>query len=365
MRLVISDVDRQNLRIYMPDILSERLGITDLSRSFRCPSPSHDDRTPSAHYYEGDHSVHCFGCGKTWDVFSLVGELDGISGFAEQVRAVADEVGYHLDEEAASRHAQPRVRTPRPKKALFDEPRIAGGPECIEAVQKAYENLFEPGNEVARRYLRWRGLDDADSIIYGLGFTRDPKEILPQFSVYEPEALGFIVIPFFTGPSRKSANYCMVRTISRGQVKNKEWRPRGIASPLWNEWMLSAGLDVVYVTEGLIDAMALTKLLNKDVMALGGIANAKRFSQVLYRTPRRLRPSKVIVCMDEDTEGRKTRDKMCHDLGLLQIRHAVLPPYPGGAKDADEWLMNGRGEKWMHYVANDSEDNPIFLTRWF
>ena len=37
-------------------------------RSFRCPLPAHDDRTPSATYYERDHRVHCFGCGRTFDV---------------------------------------------------------------------------------------------------------------------------------------------------------------------------------------------------------------------------------------------------------------------------------------------------------
>ena len=84
---MITETDRDNLREYMPELLSQRFGITDLRRSFRCPSPNHDDRDPSAHYYENDHSVHCFGCGKTWDVFSLIGELDGIDGFAEQAQA--------------------------------------------------------------------------------------------------------------------------------------------------------------------------------------------------------------------------------------------------------------------------------------
>ena len=206
---MISDNDRENLRCFMPTILSDRFGITDVGRSFRCPSPSHDDRDPSAHYYENDHSVHCFGCGKTWDVFTLVGELDGIQNFADQAKAVAEEVGYHLDGEAPSRHLQTRQRPLRPKKALFDEPRVAGGPECIDAVAKAYDNLFVPGSEVARRYLRWRGLDDTDIQRFGLGYVRDPKEILPQFSVYEPDALGSELVQLFRGVQVMACNsYC-------------------------------------------------------------------------------------------------------------------------------------------------------------
>ena len=352
------------LRAFMPDLLTMRLGITDLSRSFSCPSPAHDDRDPSAHYYENDHSVHCFGCGKTWDVFSLIGELDGIEGFAEQAQAVADAVGYRLGE-GGSGQTRPKKRRPPTLRPLFEEPRKAGGPDCFEAVLRARDALYAPENDVGRRYLRWRGLDDVDIARFGLGFTLAPREILPQFAVYEPEALGFIVIPFFTDGSFSAVNYCMVRTISRGEVRNKEWRPKRFSSPLWNEWMLSAGVDVLYVTEGLIDAMALSKLINAPhVMALGGIANAKRFSQVLYRVPREKRPQKVIVCMDEDTEGRKTSAKMCADLDKLGVPHAVLPAYPDGAKDADEWLMAGRGREWSYLTETAANGMAFYVTRW-
>ena len=86
---MVSERERDDLRAPMPDLLRERCGITDLRRSFRCPSPDHDDSDPSAHYYENGNPVHCFGCGKTWDVFTLVGELDGIDAFPDQAKAVA------------------------------------------------------------------------------------------------------------------------------------------------------------------------------------------------------------------------------------------------------------------------------------
>lgn len=49
---MITETDRDALRELMPELLNVRCGITDLRRSFRCPSPNHDDRDPSAHYYE-------------------------------------------------------------------------------------------------------------------------------------------------------------------------------------------------------------------------------------------------------------------------------------------------------------------------
>ena len=350
------------IREGMPDILEALFGITDLRRPFPCISRDHEDSTPSCHYYPSSHSAWCFGCRRKFDSFSAVGEALGIEGFAEQIEAAAGILGINLDGVDA-----PQVKRPAPKpRPLFDPPRAAGAQDCSEACGLAFGDLYRPGNEVGRRYLRYRGLDDDDAAALGLGFTRHPRAIMSQFKVSEPEALGFITIPFWDRRF-KEARYCMVRTISRGAVRNKEWRPKGVSSPLYNEWMLSAGLDVVYVTEGLIDAMALRKIqVGKPVMALGGTSNAKRFSQVLYHTPLILRPKKVIVCMDEDDEGRKARDRMCADLAAIGVPHAYLQPYPGGAKDAGEWLTGGRGRDWDFFERPPDPTTGLVLfgTRW-
>lgn len=362
---MVSEQDKAALRESMPELLSSRLGITDLRRSFRCPSPAHDDRDPSAHYYPNDNTVHCFGCGKTWDVFSLMGELDGIEGFAEQARAVADLIGYHLDEGEDQPRPRRKYRPKAKPRPLFDPPREAGGADCGDACSRAYDQLYEAKSDIGRRYLRWRGLDDWDVMRHGLGFTTNPTEVMPEFKVWEPKAFGFITIPFWNEDCSE-ARYCMLRTVCKpGDARNKEWRPAGIATPLWNEWMLTASLDVVYVAEGLVDAMALTKVLDADVMALGGVSNAKRLSQVLYATPAELRPKKVVVCMDEDDEGHKTRDRICADLAKLRVSHSVLPAYEGGAKDADEWLMAGKGKGWeFEPVTYREGDRPLWRTRW-
>lgn len=359
---MISERDRDELRRRMPELLEARCGIADLRRSFRCPSPGHDDRDPSARYYADDNTVHCFGCGKTWDAFSLVGELDGIAGFADRARAVAGIVGYRMEEDGGRQ--EPRARRARKSRPLFDEPRAAGAQDCSEACFSAYAKLYAPGNEIGRSYLRSRGLDDDDIVRHGLGFTRRPKEVMGQFRVFEPEAAGFVTIPYWSRDFSE-AHYCMLRTIGKGEVRCKEWRPAGIATPLWNEWMLSASLSVVYVAEGLIDAMALVKTTGGNSMALGGVSNAKRLAQVLYRTRADLRPAKIVVCMDEDDEGRRARDRICADLDVLGVAHAVMPPYPDGAKDADEWLMAGRGSAWdFEQRTVYPMGGVLYRTRW-
>lgn len=44
-------------------------------RLFYCLNPQHEDSTPSMGYNPRTETVHCFGCGITYDIFDLV-ELD-------------------------------------------------------------------------------------------------------------------------------------------------------------------------------------------------------------------------------------------------------------------------------------------------
>ena len=358
----ISEADRDGLRAAMPELLRLRFGVENVSRPFRCPNPDHDDREPSAKYYADKHQVHCFGCEQTWDVFQLVGMVGGISSFPEQAKAVADAVGYRLSDDWEYRPR--RLRRSRPVRPPFDKPRHAGGENVIEACVRAHEALFTPQGDVGRRYLHWRGLDDADIARYGLGYSARPGEIMAEFHWYEPEALGFVTIPF-CDKHCDAVTYAMARTISRGAVNNKEWRPKGLTSPLWREWMLTNATPVVYVTEGLLDAMALEKQIGKPTMALGGVSYANRLASVLYHAPADARPGKVMICMDEDDEGRKAAAKIARDLDVIGVPHAALPPYPGGAKDADEWLMARRDSDWVYDETPLGDGlTPHRLTRW-
>lgn len=351
--IYISDAERDDLRAAMPELLEARFGVENVNRPFRCPNPAHDDRTPSARYYADKHQVHCFGCEQTWDVFQLIGMAEGLDSFPDQARAVAAAVGYRLDEEDVPRVQRlRRSRKTAARRPLFEVARPCGGNNVVQACRAAFDALFTPQGDVGRRYLHWRGLDDGDIARYGLGFAAQPNTVMREFSWYEPEALGFVIIPFYD-EHFAGATYAMARTICRGKARNKEWRPKGLTSPLWREWMLTNATPVVYVAEGLLDAMALEKQLKKPTVALGGVTYANRLASILYHTPAESRPGKVVVCMDEDAEGRRAAEKIARDLDRIGIPHAKLPAYPGGAKDADEWLMSRRGTDW------DYDERPL------
>lgn len=363
-----SDRDLANLREYAPDVL-ERLGVTDLTRSFKCPNPSHDDSTPSAHYYENTNTVYCYGqCSRNFDAFDLVGFLTGTDKFPDKVRELADMVGYPLDGDARPMRRAPKRAARRKPAEPFPKPKPVADADFTDVCFEAFQRLYTTEGDIGRRYLRWRGLDDTDISYHGLGFMADPSPL--GIKTYEPHALGYVIIPFWD--ERGVATYAMARTICKpGKANHKEWRPAGTYSPLWREWMLTTAQEVVAVTEGPIDAMALRKLTGTPCMALGGTNYAGRLASVLWYTPEDKRPGRIIICMDQDEAGTKASKQIARDLCTIGVDHITAPPYPDGHGDADEWLMaalnsgefvdvrDGDGTG-MHEYARAAREVPIY-----
>lgn len=359
----ISNKEREDLRAMMPTLLEKKLGITNLRRSFCCPNPDHEDSHPSASYYADTHTVHCFGCGGTWDAFALVGMLHGITGFVEQAKQVAHETGYCLRGGSDDGLRPMKPYASKEKKPLFPHPKepsfCIGFDTCFEM----YEALFTAEGNVAREYLHARGIGDDDIVKYGLGFAANPAELIPEFSIYEPEARGFVMIPFYDEDA-KSANYCIARPVGTASPTNKEWRLKEVATTLWHEWRLYSQAPVLYVTEGVLDAMSLEKQLQKPCVALCGTANISRLCSILYHMPSSQRPAKLMIAMDEDEAGYAAAAKLADGLNAMGIPHALMPPYPNGEKDANEWHMAGYDTEWTFDTESLGADlTPLHVSR--
>lgn len=144
--------DIEALREKMPELLESRFGVTNLRKNICCPSPDHEDASPSAHYYEKNNTVHCFGCGKTWDAFQLIAELDGIEKFGDQAMALARETGYSLDVPTPSeREASPKPgRLPMPTRSAAEMAQRLVSGDISKASKASVAARRHPGAKVNR-----------------------------------------------------------------------------------------------------------------------------------------------------------------------------------------------------------------------
>ena len=339
---MLAEHDKAALKATMPEVL-RYYGINP-SRDFRVPWRD-DDTNPSGHYSTESNLVTDFGRNERIDVFELVGRMEGIESFPDKVRRVSEIVGMPLVDGTDSIPTSPRPKVERPR---FELPAKAGfEPTPIEVFESMRAELFK--NEAALSYLLSRGFDRPKVWRNCLGWVPSIKTLVnddgsKMFTMYEPNAQrGFIVIPFMNRDAT-AASYAMLRTIPADKPpQNKEIRPTGCKSPLYREWLLSANCTVLFITEGLLDALSLEMLIGKPCLGLGGTNFTKRLASVLYATPEHQRPKKIVLALDADAPGRESSDKIAADLDALNIPHANMT-MPQGCKDPNDILMQLGGD---------------------
>lgn len=121
---------RQEARGRLVEVLAELVPGFRPDRAFHCLSPDHEDRHPSARYLSRTHTVKCFSCGWSGDVFDVAGAVYGLAG-GDRFRKVYDLLGI----DARGGRA---VRSSRPAKPA-DSKRDPGAVDDLRAI------IYPPG----------------------------------------------------------------------------------------------------------------------------------------------------------------------------------------------------------------------------
>ena len=131
------------------DVIGEVVQLTKAGRNFLGLCPFHGEKTPSFNVVEDKQFYHCFGCGKSGDVFKFIEDYRGVS-FMEAVQIVGDQVGIRVQTLPPSQS--------RPQQADEKQPFY----EIHQEAAKFYHAILMTTKmgEEARQYLYDRGLDD-------------------------------------------------------------------------------------------------------------------------------------------------------------------------------------------------------------
>ena len=143
---IISDIKNS---VNIVEIIGEVVALTKAGRNYLGLCPFHGEKTPSFNVVEEKQFYHCFGCGKSGDVFKFIEEYRGVS-FMDAVQIVADRAGFPLE----IKHSRKELSThTHPHQALYDI--------HAEAARFYHAVLMTTKiGEEARSYLYERGLTD-------------------------------------------------------------------------------------------------------------------------------------------------------------------------------------------------------------
>jgi DNA primase len=298
--------------------------------------PFHGEKTPSFSVHATRQFFHCFGCGKSGDVFKFVQEREQIS-FPEAIKLVAEKMGIPLPRMQYSSESEAEDAGKRGKLI-----------EMHERACKFFEDqLRRPEGAQAREYLAGRGLKEETIRTFRIGFAPDSGFILKDrlktdFSDEMMRASGLFSWKEGTesavgGPSTAAMyskfrnrimfpianeNGKIIAFTGRTLAKDEKSGPKYLNSPetpIYSKSRVLYNLDrakeairklgYVIIVEGQMDCIAVYSAGFHNVAASSGTAFTETQVRLLGRFSK-----DIVVNFDPDTAGAAATDK---SLGML------------------------------------------------
>lgn len=337
------------------DVIGEVVSLSRAGRHYLGLCPFHKEKTPSFNVIEDRQFFHCFGCGKSGDVFKFVEEYRQVP-FLESVQIVAEKAGISI-ETSPQRH--------------YENPRVSAHKELIrihEDAQKFYHAVLmtTTQGQLAREYLYQRGLDDALIEHFRIGLAPDESDYLYQAlsKKYSEETL--LSSGLFNLSERNNAVYDAFRqrimfplTNERGDIiafSGRIWTDNDIkqkiakyknsrATVLFNKSYEFYHLDKakpiiskkheVYLMEGFMDVIAAYRAGAENAIASMGTALTSEHVNHLKKLTK-----KVILTYDGDSAGQNAIAKSLELLTDLQVEIVRIP----NQMDPDEFIQQNSAE---------------------
>lgn len=196
---------------------------------------------------------------------------------------------------------------------------------------KAYRRPERPSCKPPRSKVReW---------LLGRGIT---EETIAAFKIGEQVhgTKAMAVFPYLRDGELVNAKY-------RNPDDKRDMRQEAGAEPCLFGWdLIDPRTRVIAITEGEIDAMTLHQA---GIPALSVNAGAGNFQWVENDWDRLERFSEVLICFDDDDAGRKGAAEAVQRLGIERCKVVTF-----GAKDANQWLMDGACGEDFHGAIKDA-----------
>ncbi|HEV2314429.1 MAG TPA: CHC2 zinc finger domain-containing protein, partial [Candidatus Acidoferrales bacterium] len=144
-----SFADRVKQQADIVRVIGDYVRLRKAGQNFTGLCPFHQEKTPSFSVHATKQFYHCFGCGKSGDVFKFVMEMDK-STFPEAVGTVAAKCG---------------IAIPKPRERSPEERRQNQQRSTLVEVHREAAAFFSralnqsPEGQAAHAYLEDRGLD--------------------------------------------------------------------------------------------------------------------------------------------------------------------------------------------------------------
>lgn len=254
-------------KTYLWDYLEKYHNVTSPKRFFHCLNPNHIDNNPSMMFTDKYNICKCFSCGASYDIYDLIGLDYDLHSFKEQLEKVQElYLGY--------------VPVKKEVKKEIDNK--------IYDYTNYYNKCFK--NRYKTTYLEQRGIT---------------RELIDKYKIGYDEERKLVVFPI--------NKHCY---FARSVVNNDKIKSRG-SSDIWNKKYIKENNQLVYVTEGIIDALSLEVIdPNVKVMSINGVGNINSF---VYALKENNFNGTIGIAFDKDGAGKKATDELKKELAKINV----------------------------------------------
>lgn len=355
------------------DVIGEVVSLTKAGRNYLGLCPFHKEKTPSFNVIEDHQFFHCFGCGKSGDVFKFIEEYRQVN-FLESVKIIAERAGIAVQVETTP---QPNRRL-HPNQALLD---------IHQDAAKFYHAVLMTTTigQQARAYLAERGLTDDLLEVFNIGLAPDEADFFyRQISAkdkYDENTLANsglfnfseennrfydafrnrIMFPLTNDSGQVIAFSGRIWTesdVERKQAKYKNSRSTPIFNKSYEMYHLDKAKAVatkqheVYLMEGFMDVIAAYKAGVENAVASMGTALTPEHVQHLKKFTK-----KVVLTYDGDNAGQNAIAKSLEILSDMQVEIVRIP----NQMDPDEFLQKNSPEALGQLLQQSRVSSIEFL----
>ena len=307
------------------------------NRRFKCLSPSHNDNNPSMSYDRNQNRVHCFSCGCSYDLFDVIGIMEGLSTGAAMKRA--EEL--YGDQKGA---AVPMTEPEKPK-ADYTEFFLLSANRLKETDYLSRRGISE---EIARSFRigfdpAWK-VPLAEYLSKGEGRSREAWERIPTSAR--------VILP----SSRRG--YLARAT----DPENKYPKLKVGVTSLFGVGNARKANKPIFIVEGEIDALSFFEV-GSAAIGLCSTANTDKLVQEMERD----KPAQpLILALDNDKPGQEATRVLKEGLTRIGVSYleADTSRLYSGHKDANEALTADREGFRSAVLEAETERTESTVEHW-
>ncbi len=345
-------------RADIAEVIGQYIPLQKKGKGMAAVCPFHDDHDPSLSISLDKQIYKCFVCGAGGNVFTFVQNFEHIS-FSEAIVKVGDLVGIHLDISQYKKEVQYDPQTLRLFNTLKEtnaflmyQLNASEGKEVKEYLHhrglsdetiSKFEIGYNPGNDVLKTFLSKKGVDDQDMVMANVArvTTFDIKDVFSNritFLIHDVNGnpVGYTARTTLKDDSiAKYINTNETPIYIKGNIVYNYHRAKPYIRKEAN----------VYVTEGVMDAIAYDRVGIKNCIATLGTAMTLNQLKELKKLTLNL-----IFAYDGDKAGKNATYK----IGKMAIEHGfnVRVVQNFTQKDPDEIIMEYGKDKLIEISKN-------------